>query len=127
MKAWSTQFDVDPERARIEVRDSAKGSNARHRKDPTSEPEYKERSHDPEVIASGDWTVESERMDRYEEFLRSTHFASTVIRSMASKVDVVQFGIAEVGGYRKVGKASQGDREVTDLDLPRPDSVNKGN
>ena len=75
----------------------------------SSDPKYKERSYDQGMIARSDQTVESERMDRYEEFLRSTCFASTEIRSMARKVDVVQVDTAEVGGYRKVGKASQGD------------------
>jgi len=49
-----------------------------------------------------------------------------VIWSMASKVDVAQVDTAEVEGYRKVSKTSLGDREVTDLDLLKPDSVNKG-
>lgn len=44
-----------------------------------------------------------------------------VIWSMVSKVDT-----SEVEGYRKVSKTSLGDREVTDLDLLKPDSMNKG-
>lgn len=52
--------------------------------------------------------IEGERMGWCKEVLRLAWFASMVIRSMTSQVDVVQVDIAEDDTHREVGKSSQG-------------------